>query len=119
MSSDNTLLNTVKEWVHIDNEIKVLQNEIKKRKKNKKKINEELLNIMKNNEIEQLNIPDGELQYKKYKTKAPLSKKHLIKSIATYFQHKNPDLTKELSSFIMDTREIKETENIKRKIKNK
>ena len=116
-NTNDTLLNTVKEWVHLDNEIKLLQKEIKNRKKNKKQLNEQLLNIMKDNSIEQFNIPDGELQYKKYKTKAPLSKKHLISSITNYFQNKNPDLIKELSNFIMDTRAVKEVENIKRKIK--
>jgi hypothetical protein len=72
---------------------------------------------MKSNDIDQLNIPDGELQYKKYKTRAPLSKKHLISSISNYFKNKDPELIKELSTFIMNTREIKEIENIKRKIK--
>ena len=117
MTSNDTLLNTVKEWISIDNEIKLLQLELKKRKKNKKNLNETLLEIMKSNDIDQLNIPDGELQYKKYKTRAPLSKKHLISSISNYFQNKDPELIKELSTFIMNTREIKEIENIKRKIK--
>ena len=117
MTSNDTLLNTVKEWISVDNEIKLLQLELKKRKKNKKNLNETLLEIMKSNDIDQLNIPDGELQYKKYKTRAPLSKKHLISSISNYFQNKDPELIKELSTFIMNTREIKEIENIKRKIK--
>ena len=117
MTSNDALLNTVKEWISIDNEIKLLQLELKKRKINKKKLNETLLEIMKSNDIDQLNIPDGELQYKKYKTRAPLSKKHLISSISNYFQNKDPELIKELSTFIMNTREIKEIENIKRKIK--
>jgi hypothetical protein len=117
MTSNDALLNTVKEWISIDNEIKLLQLELKKRKINKKKLNETLLEIMKSNDIDQLNIPDGELQYKKYKTRAPLSKKHLISSISNYFKNKDPELIKELSTFIMNTREIKEIENIKRKIK--
>ena len=73
-------------------------------------MNENLIDIMKNNDIEQCNIPDGELHYKKYKTKAPLSKKHLLTSISKYFENKNPDLIKELTSFIMDSRDIKEKE---------
>ena len=115
--STEKLLNTVKEWITIDNEIKLLQKEIKNRKKNKKDITANLLDIMKTNDIGQLNIPDGELLYKKYKKKAPLSKKHLITSISNYFKNDNPELITELTTFIMDTREIKEVENIKRKIK--
>jgi hypothetical protein len=117
--SNNELLETVKEWIKIDNEIKVLQKEIKIRKKSKKEVNESLIHIMKDNDIEQCNIPDGELHYKKYKTKAPLSKKHLLISISKYFENKNPDLITELTSFIMDSRDTKEKESIRRKINKK
>ena len=88
------------------------------KRKEKKNITESLVGIMRDNEIDQFNIPDGELVYTKTKTKAPLSKKHLLTSLATFFQNSNdPRIVKELSTFIMNTRQEKEKENIKEKKK--
>ena len=78
--------------------------------------NESDLILMKSNDIEQLNIPDGQLIYTKNKIRAPLSKKHLLASLSTYFKN-DQRIVSELSKYIMDTRLEKEKENIKRKIK--
>ena len=118
--SNNELLDSVKSWLSLDNDIRNLQKQIKLKRKEKKSITTNLVDIMKSNDIDQLNIPDGELVYTKTKSKAPLSKKHLLASISTFFQNSNdPRLVQELSTFIMNSRQEKEKENIKRKIKNK
>jgi len=118
--SNNELLDSVKSWLSLDNDIRGLQKQIKLKRKEKKSITTNLVDIMKSNDIDQLNIPDGELVYTKTKSKAPLSKKHLLASISTFFQNSNdPRLIQELSTFIMNSRKEKEKENIKRKIKNK
>ena len=118
--SNNELLDSVKSWLSLDNDIRNLQKQIKLKRKEKKSITTNLVDIMKSNDIDQLNIPDGELVYTKTKSKAPLSKKHLLASISTFFQNSNdPRLVQELSTFIMNSRKEKEKENIKRKIKNK
>ena len=110
------LLDNVKTWLNIDNEIRTLQKEIKNRRKLKRELTQSLVGIMKSNDIEQLNIPDGQLIYTKNKIRAPLSKKHLLASLATYFKN-DQRIVSELSKYIMDTRQEKEKENIKRKIK--
>ncbi len=116
--SNEELLDNVKSWISLDNDIRSLQKAIKLKRKEKKSITDSLVGIMKDNDIDQFNIPDGELVYTKTKTKAPLSKKHLLTSIATFFQNSNdPRLVQELSTFIMNSRQEKEKENIKRKIK--
>ena len=115
---NNELLNNVKTWLTIDNEIRTLQKEIKNRRKLKKELTDSLVGVMKNNDIEQLNVPDGQLIYTKNKTKAPLSKKHLLISLATYFKN-DPRIVQELTQFIMNSRQEKERENIKRKINKK
>ena len=74
--------------------------------------------IMKSNDIDALNVPDGELIYNKTKTKAPLSKKHLLSSLTQYFKG-DKRMIDELSKFIMETRAEKEKESIRRKIKKK
>ena len=114
--TQQALLENVKSWLTIDNEIRALQKEIKERRKMKKQLTSDLMSTMKTNDIDALNVPDGELIYNKTKTKAPLSKKHLLSSLGQYFKG-DQRMIDELSKFIMETRAEKEKESIRRKIK--
>ena len=114
--SNSELLENVKTWLEIDNQIRALQKEIKERRKIKKDLTLNLVQIMKTNNVEQLNIPDGELIYTHKKVKAPLSKKHLLASLSLYFKN-DARIVDELGKYIMNSRKDKEKENIKRKIK--
>ena len=116
MSTQQELLENVKTWLDIDNQIRTLQKEIRDRRKLKKELTESLVGIMKNQDIDALNVPDGQLIYNKTKTKAPLSKKHLLVSLTQFFKN-DQRMVEELSKYIMETRQEKEKENIKRKIK--
>ncbi len=114
--SNQELLENVKTWLDIDNQIRTLQKEIRDRRKLKKELTQSLVGIMKTQDIDALNVPDGQLVYNKTKTKSALSKKHLITSLAQYFKN-DRRMADELTKFIMDSRQEKEKENIKRKIK--
>lgn len=114
--TQQALLENVKSWLTIDNEIRALQKEIKERRKMKKQLSTDLMTTMKTNDIDALNVPDGELIYNKTKTRAPLSKKHLLSSLGQYFKG-DQRMIDELSKFIMETRAEKEKESIRRKIK--
>ena len=116
MNSQQELLENVKTWLDIDNQIRTLQKEIRDRRKLKKDLTQSLVGIMKTQDIDALNVPDGQLIYNKTKSKAPLSKKHLLTSLATYFKD-DKRIVEELTKFIMESRQEKEKENIKRKIK--
>ena len=116
MTEKEALIDNIKTWIGLDNEIKLLQKEIKNRREQKKLLTSELVNVMKNNDIDALNVPDGELIYSKSKTKAPLSKKHLLSSLTQYFKG-DQRMIDELSKFIMESRLEKEKESIRRKIK--
>jgi len=116
MSNQQELLQNVKTWLDIDNQIRSLQKEIRDRRKLKKELTQSLVGIMKTQDIDALNVPDGQLIYNKTKTKAPLSKKHLLTSLAQYFKN-DQRMVDELSKYIMESRKEKEKENIKRKIK--
>jgi hypothetical protein len=119
MSNKEVLINNIKSWIGLDNEIKILQKEIKNRREQKKLLTTELVGVMKTNDIDCWNTGEGKLIYSKTKSKAPLSKKHLLNSLLKFFQN-DETMAKELSKFIMESREIKENENIRRKIpKNK
>jgi hypothetical protein len=114
MQDTNNLRDSVKNWLQIDNEIKQLQKEIKKRRNAKKQITDQLINTMKSNDIDVMNIPDGRLVKTTNRVKAPLSKKHLIQSLLIYFKE-DQDMVKNLSSHIMDTRQVKVVERIQKK----
>tara|TARA_B100000925_G_scaffold290133_1_gene274624 strand:+ start:816 stop:1184 length:369 start_codon:yes stop_codon:yes gene_type:complete len=115
-ATQQALLENVKSWLTIDNEIRALQKEIKERRKMKKQLTTDLMSTMKSNDIDALNVPDGELIYNKTKTKAPLSKKHLLASLGQYFKG-DQRMIDELGKFIMESRAEKEKESIRRKIK--
>jgi len=98
------LINTIREWVKIDNEIKQLQGEIVSRKKEKAKISNALMDIMKKNEIDCFDIKDGQIMYNKRNVKKPITKKILTDVLAKYY---NGDYNKanELNEYIMENRE--------------
>ena len=118
MTSKEDLVHYVKNWLDIENNIKTMQKSIKEKRKEKKEITENLLEIMKQNEIDCFDITDGKLIYTKNKVKSSLSKKHLLASLAMYFKD-DEQKAKDITGFILDSRKVTVKENIKHKIKKK
>jgi len=110
------LLDNVRGWISIDNEIKQLQKVIKEKRKEKKAYTANLVEVMKSNDIQCFDISDGKLLYTQNKVKSALSKKHLIKSLTEWFKD-DPSKIGDLTKHILNSREEKIKENIKRKIK--
>jgi len=110
METKEQLKNSIKEWVKIDNEIRALNEEMVKRKKEKKERSAELMNIMKKNEIDCFDIKNGQIMYCKKNIKKPITKKMLMDVLSKYFKG---DVTKasDVNNFILDNREevVKET----------
>ena len=71
---------------------------------------------MKSNDISCFDISDGKLMYTQNKVKSALSKKHLIKSLTEWFKD-DPTQIGNLTKHILNSREEKIKENIKRKNK--
>ena len=115
MDSKQELVGIIKEWISCDNKIKQLQKAAKDYRSEKKILTEILVSVMKNNEIDCFDINDGKLVYSKNKVKTPLSKKHLMTALMSYYKDE-PTMAEEISNFIMDSREEKVKESIKRKI---
>jgi hypothetical protein len=109
------LVKIIKEWVKNDNDIRLLQREIKKRKIEKKQISDKLMEVMKSNEIDVFDINDGQIQYSKRTVKKPITKKILMDILSKYYEG---DFMKanELNTFILDNREEQTKETITRKI---
>ena len=115
MTTKEELVNSVKEWIKADNEIKLLQAEIKKRRIQKNKLSETLVDVMKNNEIDCFDLSEGKIMYTSNKVRAPLSKKYLLESLANYFGD-NPNIDSgDVAEFVLDNREIKIKEGIRHK----
>jgi hypothetical protein len=110
------LILIIKDWVKNDNEIRELQKQQNIRKNHKKNLTKQLMEVMKNNEIDCFDINDGQIQYKKKSSKKPITKKTLLTVLGTFY---NGDISKveELNKFIMDNREERSTESIIRKSK--
>ena len=116
METKEQLVKTIKEWVKIDNDIRKLQAEIAKRKNEKKSISNNLMNIMKQNEIDCFDINDGQIYYSKKNIKKPITKKVLMNTLSKFYKG---DINKatELNNFIIENREEIVKETIERKIK--
>ena len=115
LSPKEQLVNNIREWVKIDNEISQLRQEIKERNNKKKSMTENLVNVMKTNDIDCFDINGGAIVYKKTKVKKPITGKILLKTLEEYFKNDTPT-AQELTKHILDNREEHIKETIKRKL---
>jgi coenzyme F420-reducing hydrogenase alpha subunit len=109
------LVQTIREWVKIDNEIQQLQKEVAIRKKDKIKISSQLMDIMKKNEIDCFDLKDGQILYSKKNIKKPITKKILNDVLVKFYKGDYMKAT-ELNDFIMQNRGEITKESIIRKI---
>lgn len=107
------LVAVVKEWVTLENEIKTLQKHIKDRRARKKELTGALVDTMKTNEIDCFDISDGKIVYSQNKVRAPVSKKHLLTCLSQYFKKTDPEAAQDLTTFILESREVKVKDNIR------
>lgn len=116
MSTKDDLIKIIRNWVKIDNEIRQLKKEENIRKAEQKKISQELINIMRENEIDEVDIMDGKLMYSKKNVKKPITQKKLLTILSNFYKG---DITKavEVNNFILDNREETTVETIKRVVK--
>lgn len=104
MSSKEELIEQIKNWVRLDNEIKQLKKEETIRKNEQKELSQTLMNTMKENEIDVFDLKQGKLCYKQTKVKKPITKKILMDILLKFY---NNDLAKanNLNEFILDSRQ--------------
>ena len=115
MTTKDELVSNIKGWLKIDNEMKVLQQELKQRRELKKQLTETLVDTMKKNEIDCFNMSQGKIIYTKNKVRAPLSKKYLIGCLEKYFSEIPNVEASDITEFIMDNREVIYKDNIRHK----
>ena len=115
METKEQLVNCIKQWVKIDNEIRTLQNEQVKRKKEKKTISNDLIEVMKKNQIDCFDIKDVQLVYNKKNVKKPITKKELLQILSTYYEGDTLKAN-EVTTFIDENRKEVVKETITRKV---
>ena len=116
MTTKDVLIDKIKEWISHDDHIKQLQQQIKQHRTEKKELTDSLLDIMKTNEIDCFDINNGKLIFCKSKVKVPINKKTLFESLENYFKN-NPEINVgDVGEFILESRETKIKENIRRKV---
>lgn len=115
METKEQLVNNIKEWIKIDNEISQLKTEIKDRNNKKKLLTENLVNVMKTNSIDCFDINGGALVYKQNKVKKPINGKTLLSALQNYYKT-DTKIAEDITKYIMNSREEQIKETIKRKI---
>ena len=115
METKEQLINKIKEWMMVENEIKDLRAEIRELNNRKKRMTNELMIVMKENEIDCFDIKGGSIIYKQNKVKKPINSKTLMNTLSIFFKN---DHTKaeELTRYILENREEQIRETIKHKI---
>ena len=115
MATKEQLVNNIKSWMIIDEEMKTLQKELKDRRLRKKALTDSLVTIMKEHEIDCFDLTDCKIMYTKNNVKAPLSKKHLLTCLSQYFSDIPNIQPDEVANYILENREIKTKEGIRHK----
>lgn len=104
----------IKEWVQIDNQLKILNEKTKSLREQKNSLNENIINYANKNNIlnSQIQISDGKLKFTNTKVAAPLTFKYLEKSLGEVIRNENQ--VKQIIEYIKTKREIKTISEIKR-----
>jgi len=105
------LVETVKQWVVIDQQMKKLNTQLKQLRTEKKKQNAKMIEMMKSHKIDNFDLKDGNIQYKKQNIREPLTQKKLL-NILTEHPSFEPEQAKMLNKFVFENRKRVETDKI-------
>lgn len=114
MQTKEQLVNHIRTWIQVENEIKDLRKQMREKREEKKQLSNELLEVMKENDIDCFDIKNGKLISTKVKVKETVSKKMLLRVLADYLDE--PEEVAKLTDYILESRQVKEKEYIRQKI---
>jgi hypothetical protein len=107
------LIQKIKKWLEYESKISNLQKEIKELKKNRIVVSNELKTIMKNKELDCIDVNNGKILYTTTTVKKGINKKYLSDVLNKYFD--DDHRAEEICQFILENRESQVKENIKLK----
>ena len=116
MATKEVLVNNIKEWMRIEEEMKVLQKELKERREKKRVLTATLVDIMKTNEIDCFDMSGGKISYTKNRVKQPLNKTYLMACLGKYFEQVPNVEANDVANFVMENREVRTTEGIRHNV---
>lgn len=104
----------IKEWVQIDNQLKLLNDKTKSLREQRSKLNENIINYANKNDIfnSQIQISDGKLKITNSKVASPLTFKYLEKCLGEVIRNENQ--VKQIIEYVKSKREINTITEIKR-----
>jgi len=107
------IASTIKSWIAMDTEITDLRRQIKERNVQKKMLADELVRLMKEHQLDEIDMSDGKIVRQTRRTKAPINKKLLLSSLGAYC--KSDKTAKEMADFILAARTEKTNDFICKK----
>lgn len=106
------LIATIKDWIDINSKLNEIMKVAKEHRTKKKLLTDSLVSIMKNNDIDCFDINNGKIVCRTTKTRAPINKQNLCKALEQYFVNNANIDTDEVSNFILESRQVKETNSL-------
>jgi hypothetical protein len=104
----------IQQWVVLDNQLKALNDQIKDIREKKNALSQKITSYAENNNLSKatIQISDGKLKFASTKVSAPLTFKHLEKSLGSMI--KNESQVKQIVEYVKQNRETKVVQEIKR-----
>ena len=106
MTTKEELIGYIRNWVTAETEIKRLRVEMKRLNQEKKQMTNKLIEVMKDNDIDTIDMNEGKLLYKKTVVKSPISKKHLLHCLQEYYKN-DSETIEQVTNHILDSRQSK------------
>ena len=106
--SKEKVVDTIKQWITLNNEIKKYQKTIKDLRTKKQELTVNLINIMETNNIDCFDVANGKILCKKSKCKAPLNKELLSKMLQEYFEEDDTIDVSDITQYLNTNRPIRE-----------
>jgi len=109
--------NDIKSWVVIDNEIKNLNNKLRKLRENRSTLNNQIINYVNRTEADApiIQISDGYLQFVDRKQTPPLTFKYIEACLTNCI--KNSSDVEAIMKYIKESRDVSNIKDIKRTYK--
>lgn len=112
-NTKDELIHNIKNWIELDNDVKLLSKQLKEVRNKKKSVTNTLIETMKNNEIDCFDLSNGKILYGQNKIKRPLNKETLLASLSTYFADSSKDSIDKITKHILDSRQVVLKDNIR------
>jgi|TARA_Y100000992_G_scaffold96951_1_gene62571 hypothetical protein len=109
-----TFENNIKQWVHLDNEIKILNEQTRKLREQRTQLHDIIITDVQDKHLEQstIQISDGQLKFSSSKITKPLTLKYVQTCLEDIINEK--DTVIKIINYIKTKREVNISKEIKR-----